>query len=219
MIDTITLPAAPLAHSKQPSDRLQAELDHRVKNMLAMVQSFAHQTLKHAQDFDDFKIEFLGRVNALAHLQNLLTRNHWSGDLTHHVVEAAVKPYVKGKDQILIMRGATTLFLRSRITQALFLVLHELTANSARYGALSHTAGRVEIEWELHNESMQITWREQCCSTPATPPPGDFGNTLMRLCIESELGGELVQRFEKDGFRCDMQFPLLKSENINPLIE
>ncbi|NNM24566.1 MAG: PAS domain S-box protein, partial [Phycisphaerales bacterium] len=201
------------------SDRKQAEehqnllvreLSHRVKNLLATVASISSQTLRQATDLDEFADSFQGRLSALANVHTLLVQTEWKGASLQLIVDRNFAPYAEDHEDSLRTRGVDV-FLNPRAALAISLVLHELTTNAIKYGALSDRAGAIDLAWELtdqaNEQSLVIQWRERG-GPPVTPPSTTgFGSTLIQKGIEFELDGDVRFEYRPEGIACRLQVP------------
>jgi PAS domain S-box-containing protein len=185
------------------------ELNHRVKNTLATVQSLASQTARHAADLEEFLPTFTGRLLALARAHDLLTKRNWQHAPFDKLVHDIVAP-VGGER---VVTGGPRVDLDARTALSFTMVLNELLTNAAKYGALSAPGGSVSVTWQVDTgeqpqSSIECEWRERG-GPPVTPPKRrGFGTRLMERCIERDLAGEFDLVFEPEGTRCRMVFPL-----------
>jgi two-component sensor histidine kinase len=165
---------------------LIAELNHRVKNTLATVQSIAAQTLRSTPSPEDFRRSFEARLVALSHTHDALTRTHWQGADLRRLLEKELGPYGESR---IALHGADVL-LQPGAALALGLVFHELATNAAKYGALSAEAGRVSVRWKATDgpdgRHLVLDWTEAGGPPVAVPRRRGFGSRL----IERSLGGE-----------------------------
>lgn len=185
---------------------LTAEVDHRAKNLLTMIQAMVLLTKRDARSVADFANTLIGRLHALGRAHDLLARDKWTGaslrDIIRHEFQAfpgdVARFSVVGEDARLTPRAAQTLSL----------ALHELTTNAAKHGALSVPDGRVEVRSTVNGEELQLTWTETGGPEVAAPCTRGFGSVIVERSIAHELGGEAEIRFEPDGLRCHMRIPL-----------
>jgi PAS domain S-box-containing protein len=186
------------------------ELNHRVKNTLATVQSLASQTARHATDLQEFLPTFTGRLLALARAHDLLTQRNWQDAPFEKLVHDIIAPVSGGR----IVTGGPHVDLDARTALSITMVLNELLTNAAKYGALSVPDGSVSFTWRLgdgerRRGELQCEWRERG-GPPVTPPKRrGFGTRLMERCIEQDLAGEFDLVFELEGIRCRMVFPVM----------
>ncbi len=190
--------------SEEQQTMLVAELNHRVKNILAIVQSVAAQTMRNAGSLDTFNERFAGRLRALALAHDILTKTRWGGvELTQLLGEIAA-PYRER-----VMLGGPPLLLPSQSVVPLSLVLHELMTNAAKYGALSGS-GRVELAWHREAEgddsAVNMLWRETG-GPPVTPPAkSGFGTKLIERVLTYDLDGSATLDFRPEGVACKLRF-------------
>ncbi|MBY2968133.1 PAS domain S-box protein [Rhizobium leguminosarum] len=182
------------------------ELNHRVKNTLATVQSLAGQTARHADDLEDFSHRFEARLLALSRAHDLLTRRHWEGasldDLAREVLTA-----MAGDATPQVKIDGPEVDLDSRTALSLTMVLNELATNAMKYGALSLQAGTLSLTWRMEEGSnvkprLILEWRERGGPPVVAPTRRGTGSRLMERCIERDLGGELDLSFEPSGVVC-----------------
>ncbi len=198
--------------SEERQKLLIDELNHRVKNTLATVQSLATQTARGATTPDAFRQAFEGRLIALSQAHDQLTRRHWKSADLRDVVAGATAPYLgRVHDQVTVEGEDLTVTPRAALTLAL--AFHELTTNAGKYGALSTTSGRIEVHWrKLRGPSqpakLWIEWRE--CDGPVVVPPAQrgFGTRFVEGSVATELQGKARLNFDPAGLRCTMEIPL-----------
>lgn len=184
------------------------ELNHRVKNTLASVQSIARQTLRSGRPAEEIGEIFTGRLMALASAHDVLTRENWEGAGLAKIVETALAPF----DERRIARAGPDARLDARAALALGMALHELATNASKYGALSNEEGRVDLSWRLYTSAgaptLDLVWRESG-GPPVTPPKRrGFGSRLLAQGIRSELNGSAELSFAPDGVACRIVAPL-----------
>jgi PAS domain S-box-containing protein len=187
------------------------ELNHRVKNTLAMVQSIAMQTLRGSRDPEQARQQFDGRLMALAKAHDILTQESWSGALLARVVEEAIAPYrAPGSDRFDI--EGPNIWVPPKYALALSMALHELCTNAVKYGALSNDSGRVLIAWTADNageaRELRMRWIE-LGGPPVTPPQRrGFGSRLVERGLKQDLGGDVRLDFAATGVVCTIEAPL-----------
>lgn len=183
---------------------LVAELNHRVKNILAVVQSVASQTITSSGSLDQFKSAFEGRVHAIALAHDILTRQRWGEVELEHLVAQSLAPY-RGDDRVTW--SGPRLLLEAQSVVSLAMVLHELSTNAAKYGAFANGSGRVEIVWTGSDGGMaELVWCENGGPPVTREPKPGFGNKLISRVISYDLQGKATLRFEPDGLRCRLTF-------------
>ena len=177
---------------------LMAELDHRVKNMLAAVQALAYQTAKRTTSLDAFLQNYSGRLKALASANELLTAARWRGAAIDHIAAAELGALAPGQTSW----DGPELFLTPRATNALSLALHELATNAVKFGALSVEAGHIELRWRRLGEGgFELSWTESGGPTVAPPVRRGFGTTLLEQVTGRELNGDAEIEYRPSGVR------------------
>ncbi|MDO9714205.1 sensor histidine kinase [Paracraurococcus lichenis] len=201
------------AQAEQRRKLLVAELNHRVKNTLATVQSVAVQTLRGADgDVARFVRDFSSRLQALAVAHDLLTAHAWQDTDLATVVRAALAPWMGGDSQRIIPAGPEgAVPLRPLQAQAVVLALHELVTNAAKHGALSRAGGRVELRWTERQSDgpVQVKWVEAGGPRLAGPPiRRGFGIRLLERAIAQDLGpgAQVELHFEPEGLHAAFRF-------------
>ncbi|HEY1542477.1 MAG TPA: HWE histidine kinase domain-containing protein [Xanthobacteraceae bacterium] len=190
---------------------LVAELNHRVKNILAVVQSVASQTVASSPSLDQFRTAFEGRVRAISLAHDILTQLRWSEVELEHIVGRSLAPY-RGGDRVAWTGPPVRLAASSVVSLAM--VLHELSTNAAKYGAFANGEGRVEIAWRrLDADRGELTWTERGGPPLAGEPKPGFGNKLISRVIAYDLQGSATMRFEPDGLRCRLTFRIPSTVN------
>ncbi len=188
------------------------ELNHRVKNTLATVQSIAAQTLRSSTGATQFKEAFEGRLLALSMTHNLLTLKSWREADLHDIAEQELAPYMREGDERVVIDGPRV-NLPSRYAINFGLVLHELVTNAVKYGALSTPTGRLQLTWEVvpaedGPSQLRVQWKETG-GPPVQPPKRQgFGSRLIRRSVEGELDGTIVLNFDQAGVSYDISVPL-----------
>jgi two-component sensor histidine kinase len=200
-------PVAIAGASRDLSERKQAEelqrllaneLNHRVKNSLATVQSIINQTLRDAVDIKSARTAVSARIVALAGAHDLLTDRSWAGADIADLVARAVAPFVSRQ---IIFDGPSLDVLPNQAL-ALSLALHELATNAAKYGALSRPEGRVELSWKAQNGQLNLSWRESGGPHVVPPTRRGFGSRLIENALSRDLDGQTRLEFAPDGVRC-----------------
>jgi two-component sensor histidine kinase len=193
---------------------LMGELDHRVKNILAVVQSIARQSLGRdgGSGGPDAADRLTGRLAALARSHTLLADSRWEGAGFAELVESAVAPY-RGEDAARVRTEGPDLKVTPKAAQTLTLALHKLVTNAAKYGALSGQAGRVDVAWEFVGPGdggrLVFRWAEHG-GPPIEGPPSrkGFGSRLLERALSFELAGAVTLEYARDGFKAVFDLPL-----------
>lgn len=186
------------------------ELNHRVKNMLAIVQGIAQQSFKGQVDPAAARQAFEGRLAALANAHNLLTREHWGAVSMAQIIRDAVSAH--GGDAGLFALDGPDLAIQPKTAISLALAIHELATNAVKHGALSRPDGRVEIRWGRRDaegaQRFWLSWEET--GGPKVQPPSrrGFGTRMIERGLASELGGTVKIDFRQEGLVCLVEAPL-----------
>jgi two-component sensor histidine kinase len=187
------------------------ELNHRVKNTLATVQSIAHQTLRGSRSREEAKEVFTSRLVSLAAAHDVLTRSNWDSALMGDIVQSALRPFVAGPPSRISCRGPCVR-LSPKVALAIALALHELATNAAKYGALSNDAGSVSLDWRVReaDRSLELAWVEQD-GPPVAPSRQDgFGARLLGRGLAVELGQAAQVSFGEAGVTCRIDAPFME---------
>jgi PAS domain S-box-containing protein len=188
------------------------ELNHRVKNTLATVQSIAMQTARSHSDPRTFAEGFQARLLALSHTHNLLTRSHWEGADLGAVLQHETEAH--GPHRVTL--NGPPVALEPAAALSLGMIFHELATNAAKYGALSGPDGRVLVDWSVADQShpvLTLTWREVGGPAVSTPDRRGFGSRLIERNIRHDLAGTINLDYATDGFTADFSIPLDRGTN------
>jgi two-component sensor histidine kinase len=201
-------PAGPPAEEQQR--KLVAELDHRVKNVLATVQAIAAQTMQTSSSMEQFVAARDGRIPSMGSTHELLSHRRWLGIPLAELVERELAPYATGSNTEF---SGPEVVLSAEAAQTMATVLHELVTNAAKHGALSASSGRVSIDWRLPlNGSargrLALTWRETGGPLVVSPSKSGYGMDVVRSVIPYELGGTVDHVLAPEGARYRMEIPL-----------
>jgi PAS domain S-box-containing protein len=183
------------------------ELNHRVKNTLATVQSIAIQTARSSNDPAGFAETFQSRIMALSHTHNLLTQSHWEGADLRAMLEHETEAY----GHIRISLNGPPVALDPAIALSLGMIFHELATNAAKYGALHAADGRVMIDWSLadhRSPRLKLVWRETGGPKVTAPDRRGFGSRLIERNIRHDLAGEIDLVYASDGLIAELTVPL-----------
>jgi PAS domain S-box-containing protein len=184
---------------------LVGELNHRVKNTLAIVQSLAHQTFEKDERNAGAIASFEARLQALAGAHNLLTSKNWESASMREVVGEALRPFcVSNRCSI----DGPELMLPPSTAVALALATHELATNAAKYGALSNESGQVSVHWAVEAERLTFLWREQGGPIVGPVSRTGFGTRLIKRTLAAELKGSADLNFAATGLVCRVEAPL-----------
>ena len=206
------------ARMKAESNRqsLMAELDHRMKNMYAVVLSLARQGLRNMSSREDFVFRFQNQLRALSGAHEMVRHHEWQDVPLDEVVGRATSTYSGGNSALIHLSGPAVCVDKTQV-QPLFLILHELGTNAVRFGALSGEGGRVEVSWSLQSagssRALELHWQERGGPSRPTHIPSSFGHRLIELLARGDLKGTVAEAAcDADGsFNYRLCFPLVKS--------
>ena len=189
---------------QQHRELLLNELNHRVKNTLATVQSFAVQTLRSAPTLTEGRRAFEARLIALSRAHNVLTRENWEGAGLHEVIAEALGAYVGERENPRVRFAGPEIRLQPKAALAISMALHELATNAVKHGALSNAAGRVGLDWDIVGEApmLNIRWVETDGPAVASPSKRGFGSRMIEQGLAQDLGGEVRLAFDNQGVVC-----------------
>jgi PAS domain S-box-containing protein len=192
--------------SEEHQGLLVNELNHRVKNMLAVVQGLAHQSFRAPGIPEGPRRAFEERLAAVSSAHAILTREDWEGASLRAIAEEALGAHRLGERRVTIEGPALTIPARAAVSLAL--ALHELGTNAAKYGALSAEGGRVDLSWTQDGGRLCIDWRES--GGPAVVPPTrtGFGTSMIERVLASDLSGTVAIDYAPEGVICRIEAPL-----------
>jgi two-component sensor histidine kinase len=195
---------------------LAGELQHRIKNTLAMVGAIANQTMR-GEDVKAAREAFAARLMTLSHAHDILTRTSWTAAPIKQVIDGALAPHGSGPGRI--RTGGPDLLLQPKQALALSLAVHELATNAVKYGALSNSGGRIDIAWSEETiaalPSFRFTWTESA-GPPVSEPASDrkgFGSRLIERMLQNDFGGEVRIMYRPEGVVCELIAPMSALEN------
>ena len=203
---------AELVESAAIQRRLTAEVDHRAKNLLAVVQSIARLSAHSCTSPQTFLQAFQDRIGALALTHTLLSEGRWQGASLRQIVDAEMRGFV-GEGRISLTGEDVS--LKAAAAQDLTMALHELATNATKYGALSISSGHLSIAWQRTDQGgLLLDWRES--GGPPVRPPARSG--FGRMVIEGAAGhgGRVDHRFEPEGVRCRIEVPASALAETSP---
>jgi PAS domain S-box-containing protein len=191
---------------------LLSELQHRTRNLLALVQAIARQTMKSATSLQDFSREFESRLGALSRVQGVLARTDQGPIDLEQIVRAELEAHGAGEDAEI---GGPPVELAPNAAQAIALALHELATNAVKYGALRQPPGKLEIKWQLYEKDGEsrviLNWLEtnvDMTDSPLAPRRKGYGRELIERALPHQLNATTKLEFTADGVRCLVELPL-----------
>ncbi|WP_421988442.1 response regulator [Roseococcus sp.] len=184
---------------------LIGELNHRVKNMLGTVQAIAAQGLQRATHPEDFVDDFSGRIQALARAHSLLSDSTWQGAMLKGLIEGQLRLGTIDIDRLTI--AGRDIRLAPQVALHLGLILHELTTNANKYGALSTYSGRIELDWHVAGDVLNFRWMERGGPPVTAPVRTGFGTQLIEQSVGAD-GGSAVANYGAEGLTWEIALPL-----------
>jgi chemotaxis methyl-accepting protein methylase/two-component sensor histidine kinase/PAS domain-containing protein len=197
--------------AEEERELLLSELNHRVKNILAVVQALVRQSDRRTQSVAAFRQQLVGRLQALARAHDLILSADWRKAQLGRLVQEAIEPFQPAGSTAITIDGEP-LAISPRQALGLSFVLHELGTNAAKHGALAVPGGRLAIDWRVEGEpgarQVRLGWRES--GGPAITPPNEqgFGTKLIERACAHELGGKAELHYAPDGLACEVRFPI-----------
>jgi len=189
---------------------MMAELNHRVKNSLAIVGALARRTLRNSQSPEGFVTAFESRLKAFGRTHNALTQENWIGIGLRHLILAELQPY-KGEHYERTRVSGPAILLRPNAALAFGMTIHELASNAVKFGALS-SAGRVAITWEVAPGSphplLILNWVESGGPPVKEPSRTGMGRRLIAEMLQYEFGAAVTLTFDPAGVQCRIEMPL-----------
>lgn len=191
--------------AEEQQELLIHELNHRVKNTLASVQSLARMTMRYTDTKEAFYRAFTERMLALSATHNLLTSGRWRGASLRDVIESELRPYSRGAAARVALSGGDVALTPHQAIN-LGMMMHELTTNAAKHGALA-TGGHVRVAWREEAGKLRIEWAEAGAPVPTRDARRGFGSRLIEQTAKA-LGGEVSVQMGESGLQCTIVLPL-----------
>lgn len=192
---------------------LLGELQHRTRNLLAVMQAIAAQTLRASLSLAEFAPQFEDRLRALSRVQALLARVNHHGIELRELVQAELTAHGASLGDRVTMEGPAV-GLSAEAAQALGLALHELATNAVKYGALHQPGGRLSVTWHVAQagpgQELALTWQESGVAYPGGAPPTGlgYGRHLIERALPYQLNARTNLTFGPDGVGCTITVPL-----------
>lgn len=184
---------------------LSRELDHRARNLLALVQAIV--TLSDAGSAGDLKAVIGGRIRALSQTHTLLAEARWTGSDLATLIRQELSPYCPEESRRADVSGPEVRLTTGQ-TQSFALLFHELTTNAVKYGALSVPAGRLRIVWtKADGGSLSLRWEERDGPSTGSPERRGFGMRVIGEVVRGQLGGEVRFDWAPGGLTCSIELP------------
>jgi PAS domain S-box-containing protein len=198
-----------ITERKQAEERqalLAREVDHRAKNALTLAQSIVRLT--QGENIKAYVQAVEGRINALARVHTVLSLSSWQGAEIRRLLDQELAPYSMASQ---IRFSGSEIHLQPAMAQTLALALHELATNSAKYGALSTSSGRLSVGWDIQRDALVVVWDETGGPRVQRPTSRGFGTSVI-ASIESQLRGQALFDWRPEGLLCRLSVPLNQKE-------
>lgn len=193
--------------ANQRQELLIAELNHRVRNILGLIRGLISQSRAGVSTVEEFAEVVGGRVQALARAHDQITRHQWGPGALSDLITAEAEAYLSSKAERVRLTGAPTALAPDAFS-ILSLVIHELTTNSAKYGALCDQLGHVTVDWERDARGdLILDWREHGGPPVKPPTRRGFGSTIIEHSIPHDLDGEVTLDYRPEGFQARIRIP------------
>jgi two-component sensor histidine kinase len=194
-----------LRKAEDARELLINELNHRVKNTLAIVQAIASQSLR---DVDaPIRDDFERRLMTLSGVHSLLTSGNWDSAGLHDVGRASLGPHLVGEEARINFHGPE-IKVKPKSAVVISMALHELGTNAMKYGALSNAAGRVALDWTADRGRFRFKWAESGGPPVTTPRRTGFGSRMIERALSGELQGPVQIDYRPEGVVCTIDSPL-----------
>jgi PAS domain S-box-containing protein len=186
---------------------LMREVSHRSKNLLAVVQAIASQTIRTSETLDAFGKRFIQRLQGLAASQDLLVQENWRGVRIGDLAREQLVPFAEAGGPRLTLTGST-LMLTGEAAQAIGLALHELATNATKYGAWMTPLGHVSLTWDVGSDgALHLKWIERGGPRVEAPIRKGFGQVVIENMVAISVDGSVDMRFEPDGLTWKLSIP------------
>ncbi len=206
-----------MAKAEAHQRTLIEELNHRVKNMLTVVNAMARQTLASTPEPEVFSEKFIRRIDALGRTHALLSREQWGMVQMADIARESLEHYLVEDKTRVVLKGPP-LALDPKTAVALGIVFHELATNAVKHGALSNISGTVTVSWALsEDQAVALQWQENGGPDVSPPSRAGFGSRLVKLELTHELNGEVELIYGRSGLRVTMGFPLSGDSSLPEL--
>lgn len=196
--------------AEEQQQLMLGEMNHRVKNSMAMVHSIVSQTLRQADSLENARASIQSRIGIMAQAHDRLVKATWTETAITEVVEAALRPHSMSTGRFVIEGAAIP--IGSKQALALTMALHELATNAAKYGALSNDIGHVQVRWHRDDTTSPpgfvLSWTERGGPTVRTPGRQGFGSRMIEQALAGYFDGVAELNYDPDGLHFELTAPL-----------
>lgn len=186
---------------------LMSELDHRVKNNLAIILAILRQTASRARSIDEFVASLTGRIEAMARVHEILAQSRWSSLSLEVLIRWMLSTITHDRPHAFSLAGPPV-ELPPKMLTALASVLHELATNALKHGSLSVPQGQVRINWIVSDQHLKLEWVEENGPPVPAQPGSGWGTQVIRGLIEHDLEGHVDLSFRPEGLHVHIEVPL-----------
>jgi two-component sensor histidine kinase/DNA-binding response OmpR family regulator len=211
-VSGVTIDITDRKEAERRQTLLTREVDHRARNALAIVQAIVR--LGRATTMEDYIVGVEGRVRALSLSHELLSQSRWQGADIVRIVAEEFAPYQSASDSRVHAEGPP-IILPADKAQSIALVIHELATNAAKYGALSVSAGRVDLRWALHDGQLTLDWIEHGGPPTAAPKTKGFGTRIIEASLNRSRGDLVEFAWRPEGLRCRIALSIVSQHEEN----
>nr|WP_246455662.1 HWE histidine kinase domain-containing protein [Sulfitobacter aestuariivivens] len=194
-----------VTHQRQ-QDLMIAELNHRVKNILALIRSLSRQAKASSASLESYALALEQRIAALAAAHDLAVSNTMKGVSLRGILKTELAPYLSADNSQVLLAGPLV-GLRADVAPIIALVLHEVVSNAVKYGALSVDDGVVRAKWSLEGDRLRFNWQEINGPRVAEPTRHGFGRSLIEKAIPYEMDGDAQLEFDEAGLKFSFGLP------------
>ena len=201
----------PLKASLHHQQFLLAELQHRVRNTLAVIRSIVRRTAENSEDVEDFANHLDGRIGAYSRVQLAVTRDPLAGFELGELISEELRACAAHEGEQFTLDGPPVR-LNPKAAESVGLAVHELATNAVKHGAFTVEGGRIDVRWrkQLRGDEtwLSIDWKESgMTGRPVEQKREGFGTLLLQETLQYDLRAEVRRRFEPQGFECEIAFP------------
>jgi PAS domain S-box-containing protein len=194
-------------------ERLLAELQHRVRNTLAVIRSIVRRTAENSETVEEFASHLDGRIGAFSRVQVAVTRDPLAGFELAELIAEELRACAAREGEQFSLYGPPVR-LRAKAAESMGLAIHELATNALKHGALTVEQGHIGVRWlkeQREGEAwLSFEWKESgMTGRPVRQGREGFGTILLRQTLRYDLGAEVARVYEPSGFRCEIAFPLI----------
>lgn len=195
--------------AEEQQELMVGELNHRVRNILMIVQSLVQASALHTEgkSAKEMSKALSQRIQSVGRAHGLLLETHWSGASLKQLVELELAPYRQDASNQIVLKGRDVL-LPPQCTSIVAMVMHELATNAAKYGALSRPDGKLSVDWKVRRSALTINWLEKNIQVPEDRSLG-FGSRMIEKGIKQNLGGDASISFGDDSLTVNLTIALV----------